>query len=129
MKRINLRYVYPQIYKTNYYVLVTSEVYYVLTHNNYIESDYDDISILNEKRLAIEESFNDEKLIEIVHYYLKYLPLKQQNRIYERYFLNLKYVDIAKIEGCTEAAIRKSVNRGVSQLKKKILLYYFYKGW
>lgn len=129
MKSINLRYVYPEIYKCNYYVKVTNEVYYLLKHNNYIESDYHKIIFFEETLFKVEEPFYDEGLIKVLYHYLGILPLKQQNRIYERYFLDLKYVDIARIERCSEAAIRKSINRGIAELKKKIFLYYLHRGW
>lgn len=42
------------------------------------------------------------------------------NRIYEAYYLNLSKSEIARIEGCTEGAVRKSINRGLRQLERKI---------
>lgn len=129
MRTINLRYVYPQIYNENYFVEVSDEIYCLLKRNNDIESDYNDISAFKEIMFKTEQSFYDEELIKLLHHYLSILPLKQQNRIYERYFLDLKYVDIARIEGCTESAVRKSINRGITELKKQIFLYYLHRRW
>lgn len=51
---------------------------------------------------------------------LKQLPAKQARRIYAHFFLDMRYVDIARLDGVNESVIRKSINRGLKALRKKL---------
>lgn len=118
MRRINLMYLYPDEYTTNYYVEINEKVYSILkwkmrkTMIDYI--DYYECE---------SELFYELKMDEFEYLYrcLVELPLKQQNRIYEVYILHMKKIEVARIESCSESAIRQSIDRGLHQLYKKLV--------
>ena len=51
---------------------------------------------------------------------LQRLTDKQLRRLYARYFLNMKYTDIAKRENVNESTIRCSIQSALSRLEKLI---------
>lgn len=51
---------------------------------------------------------------------LQRLTDKQLRRLYARYFLNMKYTDIAKRENVNESTIRCSIQSALSRLEKSI---------
>lgn len=120
---INLKEFYPDVYVNDLYVIVEDGIYKILTK---------EITTNNSSVISINELADDDPVIVCKNEYeceyiknlllmkIKELPLKQMNRIYEVYYLNLTKSEIARIEGCTEGAIRKSIKRGLRQLKRKI---------
>lgn len=112
MKRINLKYVYPERYKKDYIIEVENEIYKLLKKSVIESIDGINFSYYIKER---DYSLLYEKISE--------LTLKQQNRIYEVYILGYSRVEVAEIEGCSESAIRRSINRGFYQLRKKLKDY------
>ncbi|MFR7563776.1 RNA polymerase sigma factor [Faecalibacillus intestinalis] len=127
MRKINLKYLYPEIYIKEKLVEVTDEVYAVLRKKGRYE--YDEYFCfkheLNDFKSEIDMLYFDE-LKETLYSSLNQLTLKQSNRIYEVYFFNYTKTEIANIEGCSEAAIRKSIKRGLIQLRRKLRKYDLY---
>lgn len=136
MVKINLREYYPQYYAEDNYIFVEDNVAKAFEESkrkakaeemeNYRHRDYRsfDYNSSLEARAAkssfisplaeLEERYMSKKLFEA----LTTLTLEQQRRIYAKYFLGLSNTDIAKAEKCDESAIRKSIKRGITQLKK-----------
>lgn len=116
MKKINLKYLYPDVYIDDFIVEVKDNVYKELKTNiNENLIDYglvkNFINITNLSDYSFLYSLFDE------------LTLKQQNRIYEAYILEISKAEIARIEGCSEAAIRHTINRGLYKMRRKLQNY------
>lgn len=116
MKKVNLKYLYPDVYTDDFIVEVKDNVYKELkTDFNRDIIDYcvikNFITIKNSIDYSLIYSLFDE------------LTLKQQNRIYEAYILEISKTEIARIEGCSEAAIRHAINRGFYKMRRKLKNY------
>lgn len=117
MKNIDLMYLYPERYYDHQLIQVSNSVYNILKQKEStsklvyqsISTDYD---LLNQ--------IIKTDLIEMVLLKFEELTLKQQNRIYEKYFLGMSTSEIARLEDCSECAIRRSINRGINQLRSKV---------
>lgn len=123
MRRINLKYLYPDKYSENSFIDVSDVVYKELkkeikVHDERLMRITDSVILTPKQLLYIKE----RNLL--LYKCLLGLPLQQQNRIYQVYILGYSKTAVARLEGCTEGAIRKSIKRGLLQLKKKLILYY-----
>ena len=119
MKRINLKYLYPDIYQEDILVEVEDIVYKILRKKEsimlviWIDTSNELTNYENLLNLIYLKDMRERILLA-----LSQLPLRQSNRIYLVYFLGFSKTEIAHIEGCTEGAIRKSIKRGLLQLKR-----------
>ena len=93
----------------------------------YYEIIKDNIYLLEEIELI---DYNDalkylihQELITYLYSSITSLTMIQQRRLYDYYFHNMKKVDIAKKEGVSESAIRKSIDQSLFQLRRKIKRY------
>ena len=135
MKKVNLRELYPDIYKTDVFIEVSSEVqevfltdkraeaarqrqmynykaYYSLDCENGIEN-----AVL--RKLETPEMLLEEKqLREQIYSAVMALPKKQARRIYARYYLGMSVNEIARAEGVDPSRVRDSIRRGLKQLAK-----------
>ena len=119
MKRVNLKYLYPDIYKEDVLVEVEDIVYKILRKKeSIIASDYNDTNDELTQCENLLDSIYLKNMRERILLALSQLPLQQSNRIYLVYYLGFSKTEIAHIEGCTEGAIRKSIKRGLLQLKR-----------
>ncbi|MCR0153734.1 hypothetical protein MKC92_16720 [[Clostridium] innocuum] len=119
MKRVNLKYLYPDIYKEDVLVEVEDIVYKILRKKeSIIASDYNDTNDELTQCENLLDSIYLKDMRERILLALSQLPLQQSNRIYLVYYLGFSKTEIAHIEGCTEGAIRKSIKRGLLQLKR-----------
>lgn len=124
MRRINLKCLYPDRYSEDILIDVSDAVYKELRkkakvhHESLIDMTVGDV-LLSPKQLL----FINERNLSLYKCLLE-LPLQQQNRIYEVYILGYSKSAVARLEGCTEGAVRKSIKRGLLQLKQKLKLYY-----
>ena len=119
MKRVNLKYLYPDIYKEDVLVEVEDIVYKILRKKeSIIASDYNDTNDELTQCENLRDSIYLKDMRERILLALSQLPLQQSNRIYLVYYLGFSKTEIAHIEGCTEGAIRKSIKRGLLQLKR-----------
>ena len=135
MQTINLRNLYPDIYKTDVFLEVTDEVhavfladkradaayerqmyrykaYYSLDHDNGIEN-----GVIN-RPLTPEEILEDKQRREQIYAAVMALPEKQAKRIYARYYLGMRVSEIAAEEGVDPSRVRDSIRRGLKQLGK-----------
>lgn len=119
MKRVNLKYLYPDIYKEDVLVEVEDIVYKILRKKeSIIASDYNDTNDELTQCENLLDSIYLKDMRERILLASSQLPLQQSNRIYLVYYLGFSKTEIAHIEGCTEGAIRKSIKRGLLQLKR-----------
>ena len=138
MQKINLRDLYPDIYKTDIFLEVlevTDEVqavfladkradaayerqmyrykaYYSLDHDNGIEN-----AVIN-RPLTPEEILEDKQVREQLYAAVMALPDKQAKRIYARFYLGMTPTEIAKAEGVDVSRVRDSIRRGLKHLAK-----------
>ena len=129
MKKVNLRDLYPDVYKNDHFVEVTEDVletiraaydrrmyrykaHYSLDCDNGIEN-----AILMKPQTP--EMFLEEKqLREQLYAAVMALPEKQAKRIYARYYLGMRVSEIAVAEGVDSSRVRDSIRRGLKQLAK-----------
>lgn len=136
MVKINLRDYYPDYYLEDNYILVEDDVAEAFEESRrkanadrvkqfrykaYVSFDCNDnlegrlLDIALPSPLAeLERKYMFKKLYEA----LSTLSPEQQRRINAKFFLGLSYTSIAKSESCDESSVRKSIQRGMAQIKK-----------
>ena len=137
MQKINLRELYPDVYKTDVFVDVAEEVvaairgqeqddaayerrkfrhkaHYSLNREDGIEND-----ALN-RSLTPEEVLEQKLLREEVYAALMQLTAIQARRIYARFYLGITVKEIAQAEGVDLSWVYKSIRRGLKHLAKKM---------
>ena len=135
MQKINLRDLYPDVYKTDVFVDVAEEVltairdqqqddaayerrkfrhkaYYSLNRGDGIEND-----ALNQPPTP-EEILEQKQLKEEVYAALMELPAIQARRIYARFYLGMRVSEIARIEGADRRRVWESIRRGLKKLAR-----------
>lgn len=134
MKEINLRDYYPY-YTSDMVVEVPDEVALLLRKYALLEEVYrirtyrykafysleGHDGIEREalmRQPAPDEILEQRQTAESLYKALAMLLEKQRDRIYAHYFLGMSKAEIAKAEGADASSVRKSINRGLRQLKK-----------
>ena len=135
MKKVNLRDLYPDVYKNDHFVEVTEDVleairaaeraeaaydrkmdrykaYYSLDNDNGIEN-----AVLMKPQMP-EMLMEEKQLREQLYTAVMALPEKQAKRIYARYYLGMRVSEIAVAEGVDPSRVRDSIRRGLKQLAK-----------
>ena len=137
MKYINLRELYPDVYKTDTLVEVTEEVFAVIQASDRAEDAYKrrmyrykaqyslDCNNGIEKVVMVqpptpEEILEDKQLREQLYAAVMELPDKQAKWIYARFYLGMTVKEIAQAEGVDLSWVYKSIKRGLKYLAKKI---------
>ena len=140
MKKVNLRELYPDIYKTDVFIEVSSEVQEVFLTDKRAEAArqrqmynykaYYSLDCDNgiEKQVVYQpptpEMLMEEKqLREQLYSAVMALPEKQAKRIYARFYLGMTVKEIAKTEGVDLSRVYDSIQRGLKWLAKNCLLY------
>ncbi len=135
MKKINLRDLYPDVYKTDHFVEVTEDVLETIRAAERAEAAYDrrmyrykaqysldgDNGIENAVLLkppTPEMAMEEKQLREQLYSAVMALPEKQAKRIYARYYLGMTTNEIAQAEGVDPSRVRDSIRRGLKQLAK-----------
>ena len=135
MKKVNLRDLYPDIYKNDYFVEVTEDVLETIRAAERAEAAYDrrmyrykahysldcDNGIENAilmKPQTPEMLLEEKQLREQIYAAVMTLPEKQAKRIYARYYLGMRVSEIAAAEGVDPSRVRDSIRRGLKQLTK-----------
>ena len=135
MKKVNLRDLYPDVYKNDHFVEVTEDVLETIQAAERAEAAYDrrvyrykahysldcDNGIENAilmkpqtpEMLLEEKQFQDQVYAAVMK-----LPEKQAKRIYARYYLGMTVNEIAEVEGVDPSRVRDSIRRGLKQLVK-----------
>ena len=138
MQYINLRELYPDVYKTDTLVEVTEEVLAVIQASDRAEAAYKrrmyrhkaqyslDCNNGIEKVVLVqpptpEEILEDKQLREQLYAAVMALPDKQAKRIYARYYLGMSVTEIAQVEGVGIGRISGSIHRGLKKLSKMLL--------
>ena len=134
MKKINLKEYYPY-YTQDMIVEVPDEVFLLLREYMLLE-EADRIRTYRYKafyslerdegieREVLQKPLNPAEILEqrqvteSLYKGLAMLPKKQCQRIYAHFFLGMSKADIARVEGTDASSVRKSINRGLRQLKK-----------
>lgn len=140
MKTINLRDLYPDVYKTDTFVEVTEEVLDVIQTAQRLEAAYErrmyrhkahyslDCGNGIEKaavfRTATPEDILEEKQQERLYAAVTALPEKQAKRIYAHFYLGMTPVEIAHAEGVDPSCVRRSIRNGLKRLTKKVPLIF-----
>ena len=116
MKKVNLRKLYPDVYKTDHFVEVTEDVLETIRSAERAEAAYDrrmyrykahysldcDNGIENAvllKPQTPEMVLEEKQFQEQVYAAVMKLPEKQAKRIYARYYLGMAVNEIAEVEG------------------------------
>ncbi len=135
MKKVNLRDLYPDVYKNDYFVEVTEDVLETIQSAERAEAAYDrrmyrykahysldcDNGIENAvllKPQTPEMVLEEKQFQEQVYAAVMKLPEKQAKRIYARYYLGMTVNEIAEVEGVDPSRVRDSIRRGLKQLGK-----------
>ena len=135
MKKVNLRDLYPDVYKNDYFVEVTEDVLETIQAAERAEAAYDrrvyrykahysldcDNGIENAilmKPQTPEMLLEEKQFQEQVYAAVMKLPEKQAKRIYARYYLGMTVNEIAEVEGVDPSRVRDSIRRGLKQLVK-----------
>ena len=135
MKKVNLRDLYPDVYKSDHFVEVTEDVLETIRDSERAEAAYDrrmyrykahysldcDNGIENAilmKPQTPEMLLEEKQLREQLYIAVMALPEKQAKRIYARYYLGMTVNEIAEVEGVDPSRVRDSIRRGLKQLGK-----------
>ena len=135
MKKVNLRDLYPDVYKTDQFVEVTEDVLETIRAAERAEGAYDrrmyrykahysldcDNGIENAillKPQTPEMLLEEKQLREQLYAAVMALPEKQAKRIYARYYRGMRVSEIAVAEGVDPSRVRGSIRRGLKQLAK-----------
>ena len=135
MKKVNLRDLYPDVYKNDHFVEVTEDVLETIRAAERTEAAYDrrmyrykahysldcDNGIENAiliKPQTPEMLLEEKQFQEQVYAAVMKLPEKQAKRIYARYYLGMAVNEIAEVEGVDPSRVRDSIRRGLKQLVK-----------
>jgi len=135
MKKVNLRDLYPDVYKNDHFVEVTEDVLETIQAAERAEAAYDrrmyrykahysldcDNGIENAvllKPQTPEMVLEEKQFQEQVYAAVMKLPEKQAKRIYARYYLGMTVNEIAEVEGVDPSRVRDSIRRGLKQLGK-----------
>ena len=133
MKKINLKKLYPEIYKTDIFLEVSDEVWSAMTAQDRDEANQErkirryrayyslDCPTGIENLLLYRPGTPEEILIsqsvqERLYKAVKALPEKQAKRIYAYFYLGMSKVQIARCEGVDESAVRRSIREGLQRL-------------
>ena len=135
MQKINLRELYPDIYKTDTFLEVTDEVQAVFLADKRAEARYlrqmynykahysldcdngiEDAVV--HRSPTPEEALEDKQLRDQLYAAVMELPDKQAKRIYARFYLDMSVKEIAQAEGVDPRRVRDSIHLGLKKLVK-----------
>ena len=135
MKKVNLRDLYPDVYKTDAFLEVTDEVQAVFQSDERAEAAYErkmyrykayySLDCDNGIEDAVvhrsptpEEVLEDKQLCDQLYAAVMELPDKQAKRIYARFYLDMSVKEIAQAEGVDPRRVRDSIHLGLKKLVK-----------
>ena len=136
MKKVNLRDLYPDVYKTDHFVEVTEDVLETIRAAERAEAAYDrrmyrykayysldcDNGIENAilmKPQTPEMLLEEKQLREQLYAAVMALPDKQAKRIYAHFYLGMTPKEIAQAEGVDPGRVRDSIRKGLRKLAKQ----------
>ena len=129
MQKINLRELYPEIYKTDTYLEVTDEVQAVFLADKRAEARYLR-QMYNYKahyslncdngieKAIVQHPPTPEEILDQLYAAVMELPDKQAKWIYARFYLGMTVKEIAQAESVDLSWVYKSIKRGLKRLGK-----------
>lgn len=90
------------------------KAFYSLDNGNGIEKDI--LFVSQSPDEIYEKKLSQSELYAAINQ----LPGTQAKRIYAHFFQNMRITDIAQIERVDESSVRKSIERGLRQIEKKL---------
>ena len=137
MIKVNLRELYPDIYKTDTIVKVSKEVQEVFLADQRAEASRErqmyrykaqysldaDIGLEASAMyppLTPEEILEEKLLRKQLYAAVMSLPKKQAKRVYARFYLGMTVAEIAQAESVDPRRVRDSIRRGLKQLAQKL---------
>lgn len=137
MIKVNLRELYPDIYKTDTIVKVSKEVQEVFLADQRAEASRErqmyrykaqysldaDIGLEASAMyppLTPEEILEEKLLRKQLYATVMSLPKKQAKRVYARFYLGMTVAEIAQAESVDPSRVRDSIRRGLKQLAQKL---------
>lgn len=137
MIKVNLRELYPDIYKTDTIVKVSKEVQEVFLADQRAEASRErqmyrykaqysldaDIGLepsVMYPPLTPEEILEEKLLRKQLYAAVMSLPKKQAKRVYARFYLGMTVAEIAQAESVDPSRVRDSIRRGLKQLAQKL---------
>ena len=135
MKKVNLRDLYPDVYKTDAFLEVTDEVQAVFQSDERAEAAYERKMYRYKAQYSLdcengiedavvhrsptpEEVLEDKQLCDQLYAAVMELPDKQAKRIYARFYLDMSVKEIAQAEGVDPRRVRDSIHLGLKKLVK-----------
>lgn len=133
MQKVNLRELYPDVYKIDVFVDVAEEVLAIIQVNQREDVAYERRKYRHKAHYSLnrgdgiendalvrpqtpEELFEQKQLREEVHSALIQLPAIQAKRIYARFYLEMEVSEIAEVEGVDRRRVWASIRRGLNKL-------------
>lgn len=133
MQKVNLRELYPDVYKIDVFVDVAEEVLAIIQVNQREDVAYERRKYRHKAHYSLnrgdgiendalvrpqtpEELFEQKQLREEVHSALMQLPAIQAKRIYARFYLEMEVSEIAEVEGVDRRRVWASIRRGLNKL-------------
>ena len=140
MKEINLRELYPSIYKTDTYVEVSDDVLEAIKAHDRAEAARERKMYRYNAHYSLdcgdgiehdalyqpptpEEIMMEQTLRKKLYTAIMELPEKQAKRIYAHFYLGMSKAEIARQEDVAENAVRESINRGLQHLADQMEEY------
>ena len=137
MKEINLRDLYPDVYKSDTPVKVSEDVSAVILADQRADAAHErrmyrykahyslDYGNGIEKAVLLhtptpEEILEEKQLREELHAAVMALPEKQAKRIYAHFYFGMTPTEIANTEKVDASCVRRSIRNGLKRLAKKL---------
>lgn len=141
MKTINLRDLYPDVYKTDTFVEVAEEVLDVIQTAQRLEAAYERRMYRHKAHYSLDcgngiekaavfrtatpgDILEEKQQQERLYAAVTALPEKQAKRIYAHFYLGMTPVEIAHAEGVDPSCVRRSIRNGLKRLTKKVPLIF-----
>ena len=135
MHKINLRELYPDMYKTDTFLEVTDEVQAVFLSDKRAEAAHERQMYRYKAQYSLdcnngiedavvhrsptpEEVLEDKQLRDQIFTAVMELPDKQAKRIYARFYLDMSVKEIAQVEGVDPRRVRTVSGLFLPQIKK-----------
>ena len=97
---------------------------YLNVWDRHVEQSKQTDETLNKRALNKASSVEDTAIelyqIDLLHKAILELPDIQRRRVILYYFSELTYEQIAEIEGCTKVPVKRSIDRALAALRKKL---------
>ena len=120
MKKVNLRDLYPDVYKTDHFIEVTEDVLETIRAAERAEAAYDRRMYRYKAHYSLDCDNGIENAIlmkpQTPEMLLEEKQLREQ--LYARYYLGMRVSEIAAAEGVDSSRVRDSIRRGLKQLAK-----------